>query len=529
MLITIGFSFAVSADVNRDEEIQGLLDRVSADLMDTGSLELGNSSLAAPKKISFDIKGMDVVDVIKMIATEGGLNVVIGRNVTGRVTMFLKDVDLWDALEIILAANSLAYVQRGKVLNIMTDRDYEADTGTKFKDKRELTMIKLKYAKAAVVSKAIAQLKSNIGKVVVDDSINAIIILDTPESVRQIESMARQMDKTVVTEIFELNYAKADEVSPAVKEMLTKDVGTISVDTRTNKMIVTDYPLKIDEVKNLIVAFDEKTPQVLIDAQIIEIRPSDKFEMGVDWDSWIEKNLRLAGSFLIPTGTGNKLTAGLTAVTEAGEYSFILDALRTIGETRILSSPRIMAINNEEAKILVGEKDAYITSDISQSGTGTTIESQSVNFVDVGVKLYVTPTINSDGFITMKIKPEVSSAERQIIQSGDKSYEIPIVSTSQAETQVILKDGVTIMIAGLRKDQTTKVHKRIPLLGSIPILGFLFRSVSDNLQKTELVIFLTPHIVSGEYPLGYTSITDDDFVLDAQSSAILGAKDIEIK
>jgi len=157
-----------------------------------------------------------------------------------------------------------------------------------------------------------------------------------------------------------------------------------------------------------------------------------------------------------------------------------------------------MVLNNQEAKILIGKKDAYITSTMSQAAGSTTVTSQSVNFVDTGIKLYVTPTINRDGFVTMKIKPEISTAEPKNILSEDKKTEIPIVETSETETTVMVKDGVTIIIGGLRKDERNRTEKRIPILGDIPLIGALFRNTSDDYQKRELVILLTPHIISGE-------------------------------
>ena len=124
-----------------------------------------------------------------------------------------------------------------------------------------------------------------------------------------------------------------------------------------------------------------------------------------------------------------------------------------------------------------------------------------MNFVDVGIKLFVTPTINRDGFVTMKIKPEVSSSVRTDITSEGKITQIPIVTTSESETTVMVKDGVTIIIGGLRKDKRSKTVKKVPVLGDIPILGHAFRNTSDDLTKSELVILLTPHIMSGESTL----------------------------
>lgn len=447
-------------------------------------------------KISLDIKGMDIVDVLKMLSSRSGMNIIVGKNVTGKVSLFLKEVDIQDAFEIILLANDLAYEKSGDIINVMTQRDYELIYGGRYEDKKEVKIIPLKYAKAADLSRALLQIKTNIGKIIIDEGSNTLVLVDVAEKIKELEEFIKRADLPVQTEVFSLNYAQADKLSAKIQEMLTKGIGSIKIDERTNKVIVTDYPEKIREVSKIIAAFDEKTSQVLIDAQIIEIKPSDTFEMGVDWDYWIKNHFKLSSS--LPIGTTGRLLVGTSAApTSRGQYKAILDLLRTIGDTKILSSPRIMALNNQEAKILVGTKDAYITSATSQSGE-TAITSQSVNFVDVGIKLFVTPTINRDGFITMKIKPEVSSATRTSITSEGTVTQIPIVTTSEAETTVMIKDGLTIIIGGLQKEEKTREVKKVPILGDIPLLGIPFRSVSDELNKTELVILLTPHIISGE-------------------------------
>ena len=470
------------------------------------------------EKISLDLKGMDIVDVLKMISQRSGLNLIIGKNVSGKVTIFLKEVNIWDAFEIILSANSLAYEVKGDIVYIMTDKDYELTYGDKFQNEKSSLIWVLKFAKAAELSKTITQIKSNVGKVIVDEATNTIVVMDTLEKIRQIEALIEELDKPLITRIFELKYAQADKLSPKIQEEVTKGVGSVKIDERTNKIAITDYPNKVSEIGRIIEAFDEKPLQVRIDAQIIEISPEkDEFKMGVDWDVWLSKNMRMANPLSL--SNSNKLSLGMaTAGISLGEkydYKGVLDLLRTIGKTKILSSPSIMAINNQEAKILVGTKEAYITSSTSQSGSGTSETAQTVNFVDVGVKLYVTPTVSRDGFVTMKIKPEVSSAKMTDLTSEGKVTQVPIVTTSEAETAVTVKDGMTIVIAGLKKDKKENEVKKIPLLGDIPILGAAFRSVSSSLNKTELVIFLTPRIVRDEFPSPrYVSLTKDEDIMN---------------
>lgn len=448
-------------------------------------------------KISLDIKGMDVIDVLKMLAQRSGINIVVGKNVAGKVTVFLKDISPQDAFEIILLSNDLAYDKKGEVVNVMTQRDYELLYGERFLDKKQAKIILLNYAKAADLARSLNLIKTNIGKIVADETTNTLVLIDTPGKLKEMEEFVKTTDIPVQTRIFNLNYAQAEKIQAKLQEVITKGTGSIKIDERTNKIIVKDYAQKLDEVSKIIAAFDEKTPQVLIDAQIVEINPSDKFEMGVDWDYWIKNHFQVSAA--LPISQTGRLLIGtpLNNPSAPGDYKAVIDLLRTIGDTKILSSPRLTVINNQEARILVGTKEAYITSTTTLTQQ-TPVTTQTVNFVDVGIKLYVTPTINRDNFVTMKIRPEISSAEREDIKSEGQITQIPIVSTSETETTVMVKDGVTIIIGGLRKDQKIKTVKKIPFFGDIPLLGMLFRSTSDDLTKTELVILLTPHITSGE-------------------------------
>jgi len=155
-----------------------------------------------------------------------------------------------------------------------------------------------------------------------------------------------------------------------------------------------------------------------------------------------------------------------------------------------------MVTENEEAKILVGTREAYVTSTTTAGQTTSTI-AEDVQFIDVGIQLTVTPSINQDGFVTMKIKPEVSSVVRTLVTS--QKNEIPIVDTSTAETSVMVADGMTVILGGLRKDERKRTDKQVPKLGNLPFLGnALFKQKDRDSTLSELVVFITPHIVFGD-------------------------------
>ncbi|MCX5707992.1 MAG: hypothetical protein NTY14_03305 [Candidatus Omnitrophica bacterium] len=452
-------------------------------------------------KISLDIKGMDIVDVLKMLAARAGMNIIVGKNVRGPVSLFIKDVEIWDAFEIILLANGLAYDKKGNLINVMTQDDYEKGYGSPYKDQKVIETIRLKYAKAKDAVTALTQIKSDVGKVIVDESSNSLILLDIPDRVEKMKKVIQATDYTLETRIFPLNYANAAKISEKIKNMVTKGMGSINIDERTGKLAITDTPENLAEIEKVIIAFDERPKQVLINAQIIELNPSDKLEMGIDWDSWLEKYFRVSAPFAGVSGT-TKFSIGTIGATvdEKGQYKAVLDALHTLGDTKILSSPRIMVVNGQEAKILVGSKEAYLTASTTEVGQSAST-TETVNFVDVGIKLYVTPEISREGAITMKIRPEVSSSQYIDFGTATAPKKIPIVTTSEAETTVVVNDGTTIIIGGLRKDEKDETIKKIPILGDIPFLGMLARSTSREVKTADLVILLTPHLMAGDKPL----------------------------
>ena len=460
-------------------------------------------------KISLDIKGMDILDVFKILSMRSDLNIVSGRNVRGNVTMFLKDVDIWDAFEIILAANDLAYEKHGNIINVMTQRDYELLYGEKYRDRRIVKTIKLKYARVEDVSAILSQIKTNIGKVVADEPSKSIVLVDVPDKIKEMEEIMQGLDVPVVTKVYELQYATAADVKDKITEMLTKNIGSMQIDERTNKIAITDTERRIAEFDEVIAAFDEKHKVVEIEAAILELALNDQYQMGVDWGMAFQKLSdflsRKVGDHAFSFDFSKPLTTGMTyQIGSLGAEGFqaVVQFLQEYGETKILSNPRITVLNNEEAKILVGTNQPYVTTTVSQGDT-TSQTAASVTYLDLGVKLTVTPTINKDGFVTMKVKPEVSSqAETPLTYTvGGDTNTIPIVTTSATETTVMIKDNHTIMLSGLIQKREEIDIDKVPLLGDIPILGNLFKSTkrgsTSEPERKEIIIFLTPHIIYG--------------------------------
>jgi len=452
---------------------------------------------AAPAIIEeVDLKDVEISDVLKMISQKSGLNIVTGSNVVGKVTLYLKNVTAKDVLDIMAKTNDLAYIEDGRLIHVMAGADYERIYGRKFFKKTKTVLQRLNYISVAEVVPMLERMKSPSGVVLADPRSSTISLNDLPENILDMVSFIREIDVPRMTKIFDLTYAKAEDLAERINLILTPTVGSMRFDKRTNKISVTDIPDKIHEIAQMISAFDVKEQQVAIEAKIVQVILSDNFQMGVDWEAVVKSShdLTFVGNFdvLNAADKAGRMSVGKLAT---DNYTTMIEALQTFGRTENLSNPHIMVINNQEAKILVGSTEPYVTSTTTTPASGPTTTAETVNFIEVGVKLYVTPTIHKDGYVTLKIKPEVSSVTRNVITSNNNT--IPVVETSEAETTVLVKDGVTIVIGGLIKDEKINSDTKIPILGSIPLLGAAFRSKDHLTRKTELVIFLTPRISKG--------------------------------
>ena len=457
------------------------------------------------RKTSLDLREINVSDAIRYLADKAEMNVAIGKDVNGRVTLALKNVTIRDAMDIILLSNDLAAELRGEILYVMPSAEYEALHGEKWSDPRQAKVFKLEYARPTDVMAVLNTLKSKVGSVIADNESGTLAMIDTPEKISQMKEVISSMDKQSVTQVFELKYASAKDVEAALTNRLdAKNVGTIKADERSNSVIITALPRKMEEVGRIIAELDKKTREVLIEAKIVKVTLNPDFEMGINWDFVLNEGLKNAVSladigmtFPIPATVTSfgKVRLMASNLGNQATYDTTIKLLKTVGETKLLSSPRITAVNNQEAKILVGTREAYVTNTVTQGQT-TTTTAENVTFLDVGVQLNVTPVINEDGYVTMKIKPEVSSVARYLTTPDQN--QIPIVDTTTAETKVMVKDGTTIIIGGLIKDETIRTTKKVPILGDIPLFGLAFRQVEEQKEKTELVVFLTPHIVTGD-------------------------------
>jgi type II secretory pathway component GspD/PulD (secretin) len=482
-----------------------------------------------PKRLKdFDLPGLDtkitldsmtpwdVVQLIEFLAYKGGLNnIVISRGVAGLTTKLkFSDVAVGDALDVVLSVNNLAYELNSGIITIMTDAEYKAKTGVSFYDQKQVRVVDLKYGDPERIAKTLEAVKSEIGTVAFDRVTATLILIDTPDRMREMEAIIGRADMATVsrvlpteTRIFVLQYATPEEIRENVAAIITRDVGTIRVDNRTKTLIVSDLPHNLPRIEALVKAFDKRSKEVFIEAKIVQVALNDTFNMGINWNhvfEAVDPRFSLSSNVRPPIGD---MQGGVTAsgmgvgsltyrtILAGGDLNVILDVLKHVGRMDILNNTHVAVVDGNEATIKTVRNEPYAETQL-EGGT-TNVVGTTLRFIEVGVSLAVKPRISDDGFISMAIRPEMSA----VVRNYAAHFMVPVVQRSYAETTVMIKDGETIIIGGMIQNQKGREGSRVPLLGGIPVLGRLFRSDSESSETREMIVFLTPRIISGDEPV----------------------------
>lgn len=284
-----------------------------------------------------------------------------------------------------------------------------------------------------------------------------------------------------VTKVFKLMNSEPAEVKKSLNLLVGGN--SIRVDDRTNSLIITAYKSQIPQIERVINKLDRAKKQVVLQARIEEISRDELEKMGIDWSF---DTLKLIGN----DGKAMKTLEmfGESVDNATVRYSSILDLLESNNKADLLANPQIATIDGKTASIKIGDQVPIVTTDVDSDGS----KSSTVEFKDVGINLKITPRVTNNNKIVVKVRPEVST----VTGYTDTTPEYPIVSTRTAETNVRIQDGKTFAIGGLIKDEEIKAMSKVPLLSELPILGKLFQSESTEIAKRELIIFITPKIIS---------------------------------
>lgn len=417
---------------------------------------LAENSKFYGKKISIETNTMSVRDALRFISEEGGVNMVIADNVSGNVSLKLRDIHWDQAFVIIMKSRNLGYIRQGNVLRIATLEDLR---------KEEEETIKLATGRIKI--------------------------------------------EPLVVKVFPINYAKVDDMATRLKEFLTERGKAIG-DSRTSSIVVTDIEESLKRVEQLIQNLDTQPPQVLIEGRIIEATDSFQRQIGINWgftgrDINVGKSsqgaVTLRPSLNIDNGTApnNSFSFQMGTLDIFGQINAALTLAEVENKIRILSSPRIVTLSNEKATISQKIERPYTTATFLPNGqTG----QPQVSFKTLELLLDVTPQITSDASVIMNI-----IVKRDLV--GERVGDQVSVESREARTKVMVKNGQTSVIGGVYQNDSNDRETGVPWLKDVPVLGSLFKYKEIDNRRTELMIFLTPRIVSaGSDSLGKTAAAE---------------------
>ncbi len=330
------------------------------------------------------------------------------------------------------------------------------------------------------------QISISLNNISFEDSLDTILKIKSLSLTKisdQVIRISKKEKADLVTTFVQLKFGRAEDTAPLVTPLLSAK-GNIQADKRTNSLLITDSLNNIQVITDAISKMDLKPNVVEIKAEIVEVDTNALRELGINWTA---QKRTTESPFAVATKTEGTLSIELGTVIDKVAVNATLSMLGRKGKSKLLSSPSITTVDNQVAKIIIGDKVPYEKKTISSSAAGETASESTIEFLDIGIKLEVTPTINIHKQITMKIRPEVSSYTPSNLG--------PVVHTREAETTIMVNNGETIVIGGLMSETNIDTLQVVPFLGDIPILGWLFKQSSKSTGKTELLIFITPRLL----------------------------------
>jgi type II secretory pathway component GspD/PulD (secretin) len=443
-------------------------------------LACGNARpLGAAGPISLDVRELDIYDAVRLLSTQASVNVVVDSSVAHRpVSLRLQNVSFNEALATLTAANDLQAVHVGNVIYIGTseamNRRYPANTaGTR------TILFTVKNGTPVDVAKSLSDALPKGTLVVPDARTASIIVTGSPTTVARARDLVAALDQVsgVANVVVAMRYVKASDALKALQATLqiTAPSSAYASDQQ-NALILTGSNDFISLASSLIARVDRPGQQVRYEVRVTDLSPSETSNIGFLFGGIDENGVQHPGS-------GSTVT---TFLRDSLAINATINAMVTRGQAKILARPTLSSLNNVAASLLVGQQYPIVYFD---ARTGT----QQVQFVNVGVNLNVTPTIGTDGAITTELETDYSQVTGTISN-------FPIITTRKAQSTLRVRDGETIVIAGLFADVDTSTLTKVPFLGDIPFLGEVFRNRARQHSKDEVVFLITPHLVADSDP-----------------------------
>ncbi|MGB2937586.1 MAG: hypothetical protein WBD05_05230 [Phycisphaerae bacterium] len=415
--------------------------------------------------IILHVRNEDLTRVLEQLSRLGEVNLVASKGAKGTISADLYSVTLEEALDAICRANNLRWVREDNFIYVHTPE--ELDAIAKDEARMETRVFRLKYLTAVDAQKLITPALSGKHKIEV-----------TTASETGIGS----------------NSAQAGGDSYSLEDAI----------------IIHDFPENLEEARKILEEMDRRPRQVLVEATILEVTLENDTSLGVNFNALAGVDFRDLTTPASPTTAGATVMADAADTTNAvpwgqaytagfatagtginigvvtNNVSFFIHALEEVTDTTVLNNPKVLAVNKQRAEVKVGVQIGYVTTE-----TSATTTTQTVEFMDTGTNLLFRPFIGDDGYIRMEIHPEVSSGVVRTV--GDQ--QVPDKTSTEVTCNVMVKDGHTIVIGGLFKEDMTISRNQVPGLGNVPGLGWMFRSKENDTLRKEIIVLLTPHII----------------------------------
>lgn len=465
-------------------------------------------AIMSTAEVSLDFKEADIRNVLRIISLKSGVNIVPAPEVTGLVTIKLDNVPWDEALDAIVKTYGFGYVKKGSIIivaplaKLAEQQKLEAEFSQT--QEAETRVFHLKYLDASDVANTLSSIKSERGKIT--------ILMSTGQAGWQFGTVDDQTKRERI---------KQGQVS------------------RSKILLVSDVRPVLDKMQEIINQIDVMPQQVLIETRIMEVNKDKLRDLGFDWGTGTggaesstmslvsaSKTLgsdgtrkddaqmggHLLGSEISPSVFGPKSSTiagtepynlGLEFLYKkltGTQFEVIIHALEEDVHTNTLSAPRILTLNNQEAAILVGSKYPFLKAEQSTTTSGGVLYNYTLDiYRDIGIQLNVVPQISGEDYINLIVHPAVTSFTETVKakdSNGVTLAEYPIIITREADTQILMRNGETIVIGGLLKDVQREGRQGVPILGNIPLLGWLFQRKIHDTEKVDLLIFITAKIVN---------------------------------
>lgn len=412
-----------------------------------------------PNKFLVNFQNTDLRLALRILSTQGKKNIVAGKDITGSVTATFYDVTFEEALTAILKMNGYVHRQQDNFIYVYTLEQLAAETEAT--EPLVIQLFRLSYITATDAEILIGPALSDFGEVAL-----------TPAA-----------DVGVGADI-----AFAGGNSYAAEDVL----------------VVRDYQANIDIVAELLNELDIRPDQVLIEATILSAKLDETNALGVNFSMLAGIDFESLGS--VSTGVGNMTAGGILSEDMQGlraanfstgfntvgggfnigfisnNVSVFITALERITDLTVLANPKLLVVNKQRGEVVVGSRDGYRTTVVNQG-----ISTEKIEFLETGTRLFVRPFIGKDGYIRLEIHPEDSDGT--IIQG------LPSETTTEITTNVLIRDGHTIVLGGLFREEAQESRSQVPILGNIPGIGLLFRNTEDKIERREIIVLITPHII----------------------------------